>query len=208
MRPILITFTMAALDRNGICLSQKPAVAGNLTIAGAFAASGVATLDYPRHVGIYSAGADTGRTFTVYGTDRNGATVNEAITGPGTGLTVAGSINFKTVTRVAVDAATAGNIEVGTYSSADTAWIVLDYRPITSIAVELSSGASLTYGCEFTMDNVFATDFTEDDAQVLNIFDTKTTNYFASIDYPVKAIRFAVTGFASGTLYGRIQQER
>jgi len=108
-----------AADADGVCQSQTPAAGGvqNLTINGALSSGGVATFVAARLITITSAGADSGRTFTVTGTDVNGSAQTETITGPAT-TTVTGTKYFRTVTQVSVDANTAGAITVGMANSA------------------------------------------------------------------------------------------
>ncbi len=53
------------------------------------------------------------KTFTITGTATDGTTVTEAIAGPGGSATVSTTALFETVTQVAVDAATAGAVTVG-----------------------------------------------------------------------------------------------
>lgn len=103
-----------AADADGVCQSQTPAAGGEqaLTINGAQASGGVATFVAARFITITSAGADSGRTFTVTGTDVNGNVQTESITGPAT-TTVTGTLYFRTVTEVLVDDNTAGAITVG-----------------------------------------------------------------------------------------------
>lgn len=103
-----------AADADGVCQSQTPAAGGvqNLTINGALSSGGVATFVAARLITITSAGADSGRTFTVTGTDANGDAQTESITGPAT-TTVTGTKYFRTVTQVRVDNNTAGAITVG-----------------------------------------------------------------------------------------------
>lgn len=102
------------LDADGIAAAQAVAGAGNLTINGALASSGTVTLDVPRAVEIDSSNAgDTTQTATVYGTDVYGVSMTETIAFNGT-TAVAGQKAFKTVTRVAISAACAGNVNVGT----------------------------------------------------------------------------------------------
>lgn len=104
----------AILDADGIAQAQAVSGAGNLTINGALASGGVATLDVPRTVEIDSSNAgDTTQTATVYGTDVYGNAMTETIAFNGT-TAVAGQKAFKTVTRVAISAALAGNANVGT----------------------------------------------------------------------------------------------
>ena len=108
-----ITADSDAADVDGVCASQTPAAGGaqNLTINGAQASGGVATFTAGRLITIASASDDSARTFTVTGTDVNGNTQTETIAGPAT--TVTGTLYFRTVTQVTVDADTAGAITVG-----------------------------------------------------------------------------------------------
>ena len=102
-----------AADADGVCQSQTPAAGGEqaLTINGAQASGGVATFVAARLITIASASDDSGRTFTVTGTDVNGNAQTETIAGPAT--TVTGTKYFRTVTEVLVDDDTAGAITVG-----------------------------------------------------------------------------------------------
>jgi hypothetical protein len=102
-----------AADADGVCQSQTPAAGGeqNLTINGALSSGGVATFVSARLITIASAADDSGRTFTVTGTDVNGNVQTETIAGPAT--TVTGTLYFRTVTQVTVDDDTAGAITVG-----------------------------------------------------------------------------------------------
>ena len=101
--------TPNALDADGFAQTQSPSGAGNLTLNGALA--GVA--DVARNVVVTSAADDRTKTFTVYGTDHYGVAVAETITGSN-GSTAAGLKAFKTVSRIAVSAATTGAVTVGT----------------------------------------------------------------------------------------------
>lgn len=102
-----------ALSATAVAAAQAVAAAGNLTINGASAASGVATFAVARAVSIVSTGAgDTTQVATVTGTDVYGLPLSEAITFNGT-TTVNGKKAFLTVTRVAISAALAGNASVG-----------------------------------------------------------------------------------------------
>lgn len=111
------------LQPNGLAAAQAVAAAGNLTLGGG-TTTGITTytdssgnlvyqFDVPRCVTITSSGADTGKTMTVSGYDNLGQPQTETITGPGT-ATVTGKKAFRGVYRIAVSAATAGNISSGT----------------------------------------------------------------------------------------------
>lgn len=111
----------AAADADGVCASQTPGGAGNLTINGALASGGTVTFDEPRQVTIAGTGNEAGKTFTITGTDETGAAASEAIAGPNNS-TVTTTTYFATVTQVAVDAGTAAAVTVG--SSANIAGVI------------------------------------------------------------------------------------
>jgi len=105
--------TPAALSANAISTSQAVSGAGNLTITGALATAGVATMDVPRNVTITSSsGTDTTQTATFTGTDVYSVPVVETVTLTGT-TAAQGLKAFKTVSRIAMSAATSGNITAG-----------------------------------------------------------------------------------------------
>ena len=102
-------------DNDGICASQSPSGAGNLTINGALHSSGTVTLTTPRAVTITKDNAaDIGIGFVITGTNSSDQAQTEAITTMESQSTAAeGAKLFKTITQVAVDAAMTGNVVVG-----------------------------------------------------------------------------------------------
>ena len=117
VQAVFIEADTDALDADSISQSQTPSGAGNLTINGAKASGGVATFDSARQVTITSAGNDSARTFTVTGTDVNGFSISEAVTGANASAATS-TKHFKTVTQIAVDDATAGAVTAGMNTSA------------------------------------------------------------------------------------------
>ena len=105
----------AALDSDSICVNQKPIAGGtqSLSINGAYASSGVATLDVPRHVIITSTGDESGRTFTIMGTSGYNDTISEVMLGPNA-ATKRGAKQFKTITSITIDGDSTGILTVGT----------------------------------------------------------------------------------------------
>lgn len=153
MQPITVTVgPLDAADDNGIAASQSTAGAGNLTINGALASGGVATLDAPRQVLITSAGNDSGITFTVYGTTYGGHTVSETVTG-GSTAAVATNTDFATVTRVYASGATAGNVIVGTNTKAGSSWVRLDSWAFPQTAIQCNASGTVNYTVQVTMDD-------------------------------------------------------
>lgn len=155
MRPITVTKSLTALDRDGISLAQQLVGAGNLTITGALAAAGVATLDSQRRVGIYSAGDLHLTTFTVYGTDEQGRVISEAIAGPNNS-TVSTSLDFKTVTRIAASAAVGTDVEAGTTGVGASSWIPPDiYAKDFQLGVAGEVTGTVNYTVQHTYDDVW-----------------------------------------------------
>jgi len=194
MRPKDISFTMAILDRNGISAAETLAGAGNFTIGGALATGGVATMDVARHIAVYA--------FTITGTDRNGHTITEDITGVNAS-TVNGSKNFKTVTQVAGDAATAGDVEIGTTDEADTQIVPVEsYIDKLSYSITLSASASLTYEFKYTLEDIFAQGFLESDildADWFTDLGPQVANTSSRADGVVRAVRLEVTNWTSAS---------
>lgn len=156
MRPVSLSRTLAAAVANCICLAQTTAGAGDLLINGSLASGGVATLDVQRIVGVASAADLSAIHFTIYGTDTNGYVISETILGPTAGTTRSTTLNFLTVTRVAVDAAVGTNVTVGTTGVGASQPVPLDiYLPFGStISVDVTG--TLNYSVQVTNDDPYA----------------------------------------------------
>lgn len=205
MRSAKLSVIMAATDPNGIALSQTPGGAGNLTLNGVLVSGGVATMDIARHIEVTSAGNDSARTFTFTGTNRYGDVITEALAGPNIGTTT-GLKNFKTVTQIAVDAATAGAITAGTADSAESKWYPTNMHKTpfnVGMHARLVQSGTLTYTVQDTgedlQDRTGATGVPEDDviAQAHPSL-TGTTNKNGNYSAGVKGIRIQVTGHSVG----------
>lgn len=147
---------LSAAVATAVCAAQAVAQAGNLTINGTLAAGGVATiLELQRRIVVVSANAgDTTQTITLYGTNSGGSAISEALALNGTSA-VQSKQDFKTVTRVAASAATAGNISVGTNTVGSTPWVVINtqIKPVQiAFFAHLVSGAA-NFSVELTMDD-------------------------------------------------------
>lgn len=113
-RVLIYDILPAALATNNVVAAQIITGASNAIINGALATAGVATMDYARTLQMVSANAgDTTQTVTITGTDFWGRVVSQIKTLNGT-TPVNFTKAFKTVTRVAVSATTAGNLTIGT----------------------------------------------------------------------------------------------
>lgn len=201
MRVSIIQVNPVAADADGICASQTPGAAGNLTINGALASAGVVTLSQAARVSITAVGNDSARVFTVYGKNRQNLTISEAIAGPNAGTSV-GKLNFKEINRVAVDAATADAITVGNANALESEWLPWGKGDSKkNIQVALSSNANFTYELQHTNSDVFATGFLESSADAIadETFKALTANKMCPITNIYMATRLAITSFVAGS---------
>lgn len=208
MRPKTITRTLAAADDNGICASQTPGGAGDLDIDGLLATAGVADLGAQRHVIITSDDDDTGRVFTVYGTNDFNQEIQEAIAGPNVGAAES-VLNFKTVTRVAVDGATAGAIIVGTNGIGESKPMILDnYQHPFQVGLGLGFDGTADATAQYTRHPILGDEDFKNDLTVA-WFDHATvdgsTAVAGSITEPVTAVRLK-TNSGTGTAFLDVTQ--
>lgn len=108
-----------APDRDGVSAAQSVGAAGNLLINGALASGGVATVapaGQEASVAVYSAGDNTGVLFTAEGTNASGNPISSSTLGANADRN-SFPINYRTVTRVYTDAATVGDVEVGSVAN-------------------------------------------------------------------------------------------
>jgi hypothetical protein len=154
MQPITVTVgPLAAASANNIALSQTTAGAADLTLNGSLVTSGVATLDEPRQVLITNVGNDSALTFTVYGTWIGGQTISETVQGT-SGSSVATTLDFATVTRVAVSGATSvSGVTVGTNGVAGSRWVRLDSWADSNTAIQCNVSGTANYTVQVTMDD-------------------------------------------------------
>lgn len=152
MRPVVVTVgPLSAASANAICLSQTPA-AGALTINGALATGGVATLDAPRRVLITAVGNESAKTFVITGTDLTGQVIRESITGPNA-TTAQSILDYKTVTSITISATAAAALTVGTSSVASSAWVRFDEWAPSSISIQCSVSGTVNYTVQQTLDD-------------------------------------------------------
>ena len=106
-----------ALDADGISVAAAVGNNAALTIGGALADSGAVILKHGRIVTILSAGNDSSKSFTVVGTDVNGNSQTESITGANAG-TATGTKFFLTIASITAVGNPAGNVSAGVNSTA------------------------------------------------------------------------------------------
>jgi len=139
-----------AADPDGIALAQTMSGSGNLNLNGVLmtedATNGTSVNSsvqffQPTTVNITSAGNDSGRIFTVTGTNTSDGAVTDTITGANAGIATGDQI-FKTVTQIAIDGAAAGNVSAGPAESVDAIGSATSILTSGAMTVTDSSGAS------------------------------------------------------------------
>ena len=129
-----VTFTITGTDIDGVSQTEQvtgPTANGSITgtkifktvtqisSGAAAAAVNVGTLaayvdtDGKRPSIISAGGDESGKTFTIVGTDMDGVAQTEVITGPAANATVLGSKTFKTILSITPSANTTGSITMG-----------------------------------------------------------------------------------------------
>jgi len=203
-QPISNIYSMVAADADGVCLSQTPNAGGvqSLTIAGALASSGSVTLSTAQK-GSITGGAESGRTFTFVGTDINGRSLTEEVTGPNSN-TVYTTGNFLTITSVTVDDDTAGAITIGIDDATESNWIPLD-RFISPFEYSYSVDiGTATFAVESTIDNIQDESITPSVFAVVEA--SGSSDAAGSSTSPVTAIRLKVTAFTTGDITFKVLQ--
>ena len=200
MKPKVITTTTLSNDDDGIAELQTIASATTMTLDGALVSGGIATMAEAQIITIDSVGNDSGITFAVAGTDADGATHTETVTGGNAGA-VTTTAYFKTVISITTSGATADDVKVGPLAANGmvTKSIPVNWRQspfnMSLSAEELLDGG--TASAQYTVDDPTAsyTNSYSDDANWQNVvgLTTVTTSDDSNIAFPVRAVRGILT---------------
>jgi len=117
VQAVTITADTVALDADGISVATSVGNNAALVIGGALASGGAVALSHGRIVTILSAGNDAAKSFTVVGTDINGDSQTESITGANAG-TATGAVFFLSIASITAVGNPAGNVSAGVNASA------------------------------------------------------------------------------------------
>lgn len=208
MQPIYINKILAAASANNISLSQTPLAGGNLLINGAAASGGVATLDTQRRVLLTFAADESARTFVVYGTVQGGGVIQETFAGAA--ATAVTTQDFKTVTRISIDAASAGAITVGTNGVGSTPWQTINWHvQPTDIGLVGTVSGTVNYTVRYTYDDPSGT-YPRPDGSFPVAFNhaimaALAVNGEGSIQVPVAAIQLQINSGAGTATLGILQ---
>lgn len=150
MRATTITVgPLVAASANNIALSQTPA--STFTLNGSTVTGGVAVLDTPRRVLFTQAASESGKSYTIIGTDANGQPQTEILAAAASATTVQSNLDFKTVTFISISAGAAGAITVGTNGVASSRWLRLDEFAPSAVTIECAVTGTVNYTVQQTM---------------------------------------------------------
>lgn len=194
IKPKVITIALQTPDPDGICQSQTPAGAGNLTINGAQSSGGAVTFNAAYRVEVSSAGNVSTNTFTFTGTDQHGNPLTEAIAGPNIGTTTTTGY-FKTVTQVAINAAAGAAVTVG---SADEA--VTQTVPVDIYASQTTFGADIGGTIDFTVQQAYERPTAGEAPNWINTANVsgKTADTYDTLNAQIGALRAVVNSYTAG----------
>lgn len=150
MRATTITVgPLATASANNIALSQSPTAA--FTLNGALVTGGVAVLDTARRVLFTQAASESGKSYTIVGTDRGGVPQTEVLAAAASATTLYTNLDFKTVTAISISAASAGAITVGTNGIASSRWMRLDEWADANATIQATVTGTVNYTVQETM---------------------------------------------------------
>jgi|TARA_R110000796_G_C14565098_1_gene435211 hypothetical protein len=211
MKPIVKTIAALDDDADGISVSQTPAAGGvqDLTITGALATGGVATMAAAQIITATWAGADGARTLTVTYKDADGIETTGTI-GGASSTTSQSTFYAKSVSNISIDDNSAGAFTVGVLDAngAVSPTVRVNSGQTSSfkvgLFVELSVGASLVYTVEHSPDWPENGNYTAGYSNAANWYSTDglsalTATNESNIVIPVECVRLTLTSQVSGT---------
>lgn len=198
-QPRYLSKVLTAGSATAISASQTPAGAGNLLINGSAASGGVATLSSQRQVLFTFAADESAHSFVLTGTDDQGKVISETVAGAA--ATAVSALNYKTVTSIAISAAAAGAITVGTNGVGATPWnIVNPDIGAFNIGIGVNVAGTVNFTFQYTYDDVSGTYpnplNTVPTAFSLTALASKAVNTDSNLTIPISAYRLQVN---SGT---------
>ena len=195
-------------DANGIAQDQTTSEAADLNLNGVLVSGGVATTtnSTAQQVLVEGSGDNTGITFAITGTDANGQTQTETLTGVSNGAAKT-TAYFVTVTTIRASGAVTGNVEVGwlaTHGAVTNAYVVNHKQsPYNqSFSFDLTAG-SMTVSAQYTVDppdpthygltawtNTYSTDA---EWKAVDGLSGVTADDQSNLAFPVRAVRWIQT---------------
>lgn len=185
---------LVAASANNIALSQTPASV--FTLNGSTVTGGVAVLDTARRVLFTQAASESGKSYTILGTDANGAPQTEILPAAASATTVQSNLDFKTITLISISAGATGAITVGTNGVASSRWMRMDEYNNAPTSVQCTVTGTVNYTVQQSL---------QDPNSPTNPVTTYNVTWFPSLDPAVVAATSTqVSYFQNPPLWARV----
>lgn len=168
-------------------VTSSAAAAGNVSVG----INGTWTADKPREIIFTPAGAESGITFTITGTDWNGNPASQTVTGVDNPSTAVSVVNFATITSITTSASTTSTVTVGTDGVAVSRPVFMDNFAFAPVGLQVDVTGTVNYTVQSTMDDILsvgianATWLDSTDSAVVGATATKSSTFI----YIPQAIR-------------------
>lgn len=184
------------LDADGIALLQATPI--TVTLNGAKAAAGVATMAAAQKVTVLSGGNDLAKTALITGTDADGGAQTETLTLTN-GSTATSTNYFKTVTSIVISEAAAGNITAGFTAVAISPTFKLYKQPLPA---RVAVGISVTGTINYDLQDCFTAAPHTTWIQNATVNGKTAGIEYPYVDTPCMASRLLVNSATSGSVTG------
>jgi hypothetical protein len=208
MRNLVADISELLNDANGVCVDQSTAGAAELDLDGALVVNGVAYVAVDgaaQQISIEGAGDESGVDFTITGTDADGTVISEVLAGANAG-TAESVLYYSTITSIATDGATTGDVEIGPLSASGGVSKSLRHNGQQmnfNVRQVLEISGTLTATAQWTLDqpeDEYAISYSASaDWRADSAVTDKTADATAGISSKINASRLLITAYTSGS---------
>jgi hypothetical protein len=140
-----------------------------------------------------SAHDQSGKTYTITGTDADGIAESEDLTGPGSGATVTTVKYFLSVTNIVVSAGTASStVDIGTVDEAVSQTLPLNYRANNPANFQSNVTGTASFAVDQTMSDVQSLSNPSNDATWFKVAALGTVDILSEGERHMRAMRVVV----------------
>lgn len=154
------TETITGANASKVSTTKAFATVTSIAISGAAAGAvtvgvnGYATLDKARRVLFTPAGADSGISYTITGTDYSGTAISETLAGVDNPSTTYTALDYLTITSITISGAAASTMTVGTNTIASSAPVAFDsLAAMAQIAMQANVTGTVNFTIQSTLDD-------------------------------------------------------
>lgn len=207
MRPVTIKVNLQNTSATSVAAAQTLGGAGNLVLASG--ANPVDTSGAARILLITTTENDSARTLTISGTDADGNSISETITGSGLNNTTTTSVKaYATVSSIASDGAIGANISVGTQNStlvAESQSVPLNFYSRSGVQVAVEITGTVNFTIRETFDDLLGSGTSKAVWFSPSALASKTSNTTAELDVGATGMNVQINSYSNGaTLTARV----